>query len=60
MVHKIKTLCKEQHLTVAEVERRANLTARTLRRWDVQDPSVTKVYRVAKVLGTTVEELIEG
>lgn len=58
MVHKIKTLAKAKHLTVAELERQASVTERTIRRWDEQDPSVHKVYRVAQVLGTTVEDLL--
>lgn len=60
MVHKIKEIAKERHLSVAEVERLADITERTINRWDVKEPSVYKVYRVAKVLGTTVEDLLEG
>lgn len=60
MVHKIKEIAKSRHLSIAEVERLSNVTERTIRRWDTQDPSVHKVYRVAKVLGTTIEELLEG
>lgn len=60
MVHKIKEIAKERHLSVAEVERLADITERTINRWDAKEPSVYKVYRVAKVLGTTVEDLLEG
>lgn len=60
MVSKIKKLAKARHLSIAELERASHITERTIRRWDEQDPSVRKVYRVAKVLGTTVEELLEG
>lgn len=56
MVHNIKALCKEKHLSVAELERQANVTF--IRRWDKSEPSVYKVLRVAKVLGTTVEDLL--
>ena len=58
MVHKIKELCKAQHISVAELERRASV--QTIKRWDQYEPSVYRVYRVAKVLGTTVEELLRG
>lgn len=60
MVHKIKEIAKSKHLTIAELERTAQITERTINRWDTKEPSVYKVYRVAKVLGTTVEELLEG
>ena len=58
MTHKIKELCKEQHLSVSELERRAGV--QFIRRWDKTEPSVYKVYRVAKILGTTVEELLRA
>lgn len=58
MVHKIKEIAREKHLSVAEVERLADITERTINRWDSKEPSVYKVYRVAKVLGTTVEDLL--
>jgi len=58
MVNKIKELCREQGISVAELERRADV--QLIRRWAKTEPSVYKVYRVAKVLGTTVENLLEG
>ena len=58
MVHKIKELCKERNISVAEVERKAGLLGRSIKRWDENEPSVYKVYRVAKILGTTVEEIL--
>ena len=60
MLHKIKELCKEQNLTLAELEKKIGITPKGIYKWDTQSPSVDKVYRVAKTLGTTVEELLEG
>lgn len=60
MVHKIKELCKERNISVAEVERKADLTERSIKRWDENEPSVYKVYRVAKILGTTVEDILRA
>lgn len=58
MVHKIRELCKEKQISIAELERRAGV--QLIRRWDEKEPSVYRVYRVAKILGTTVETLLEG
>lgn len=58
MVEKIKELCREQGISVAELERKADV--QLIRRWATTEPSVYKVYRVAKILGTTVEELLKG
>lgn len=59
MLHKIKELCKEQGITIAELERRAEITPTTMAKWDETEPSVYKVAKVAKALGVTIEELLE-
>ena len=58
MLEQIKTLAKERKLTVAEVERMAGLTPRTVYKWDENIPSVDKVKRVADALSVTVDELL--
>lgn len=60
MLHKIKELCKEKKISLAELERRADLAPKTIFAWGETMPSVDKVYRVAKVLGTTVEEILKA
>lgn len=58
MLHKIKELCREQGITVAELERLAGLNQRTMAKWDETMPAADKLARVARVLHTTVEELL--
>ena len=58
MLHKIKELCKERGITIAELERQADLVPKTMAKWDENKPSVDKVYRVARSLGVTIEELL--
>ena len=60
MLHKIKELCKEKGISLADLERQVGLSPKTIFSWGKSIPSVDKVYKVAKVLGVTVEELIEG
>lgn len=57
MVGQIKRLCGEKELTVAELERLAQLPENSVYKWDAHAPSVYKVVRVARILGTTVEAL---
>lgn len=59
MLHKIKELCAERGITIAELERLAGITPKTMSWWDKTVPAVDKVARVAKVLGVTVEDLLE-
>lgn len=60
MVHNIKEKCKQQGISLNELERRAGLRTQTIYKWDKNEPSVTKAYKVAKILNTTIEELLEG
>lgn len=58
MLHKIKELCKEQGLTLTELETLAGLTPRSIFKWEATMPAADKLARVARVLHTTVEELL--
>ena len=54
----ISEKAKTRGMTVAQVEKAADIGHQTIRRWDTHSPSIDKVFRVAKVLGCTVDELI--
>lgn len=58
MLHKIKELCRAQGITVAELERLAEITPKTVTKWDEIMPAADKLARVARVLHTTVEALL--
>ena len=55
---KILDKCREQGVTLAELERKAGLANRTIYKWNESVPSVDKVLAVANVLGVTVDELV--
>lgn len=57
MVSKIKQICSEKQLTVAELERAAGIPKNSIYKWDRNAPSVKTVLKAARVLGVTVEEL---
>lgn len=59
MVEKIKALCREQGISVSELERRTGLIG-CIWRWDIHKPSIEKVKRVAECLNTTVDALLNG
>lgn len=58
MLNKILALCKEQGISLSELERRAELKEKTVYRWGKNVPGVDKVKKVADVLGVTVDELL--
>lgn len=58
MFEKILALCEQKQISLAELERQANLEPRTIYKWKTVVPSVKRAYAVATVLGVTVEELM--
>ncbi len=60
MLEIIQKLCQEKGISIAEVERRADLGNGSIRRWGTAYPSIDKVARVASVLNTTIEYLYTG
>lgn len=59
LLHKIQTLCKEKNVALTNVERLAGLSANSIYRWDESMPSADKLVKVARILGTTAEELLK-
>ena len=58
MLNRIKALCAQKGVSLAEMERACNLPHRTTRNWERSAPNVYSVATVAKYLGVSVEELI--
>lgn len=55
---KIKELCQERGISVAAVEKEANLSNGAIRKWNKSSPTVDSLQAVAKVLKVRVEKLI--
>ena len=60
MVKRLDELILQKKLTRAEVERKANLGNGTIRNWIVSYPAIDKFFRVAEVLGVSMEYLLYG
>lgn len=58
IVEKIKERAATNGLTIRKLEIAAELSNGAIARWNEKTPSIDKVFRVAKVLGCTVDELI--
>ena len=57
---RIKALTENKMITIAELERKADLGNGTIRRWDNPLPSADKLFKVAKILDVTLEYLLNG
>lgn len=55
---RVSYLAASNGMTIAEVERKADIGNGSIRRWKKSVPSADKLYRVSKLLGTTMEDLL--
>ena len=60
MLERIRELAKAAGISIAETERRAGLSAGTIKAWGKTMPSADKVLSVAECFGVTVEFLLTG
>lgn len=60
LLHNIKEKCKEYDISIAQLERMAEIAPSNIYRWDEIMPSADKLARVAYALGTTSEELLRS
>lgn len=59
MYSKIKSLATRKGVSIYRLERDTSVGINVINRWDESMPSADKLLRVAKYLGTTVEELLK-
>ena len=58
VLRNIKKKCEEKALNIAQLEKLADISPRTIYNWDDVMPAADKLDRVADVLGTTVTALL--
>ena len=58
LLERIKAKCKEQNITIAELERKAKIGNGVIRRWDELNPRLDNLMQVADALGVPVYELL--
>ncbi|WP_313585272.1 helix-turn-helix domain-containing protein [Lacrimispora sp.] len=55
----IKALCDKRNLSISQLERDLGFPRSSICKWDENEPSIWKVKKVAKLLGVTVDSLLE-
>ncbi|PFD35095.1 transcriptional regulator [Bacillus cereus] len=58
IVDMIKRLCNEQKITIAELERRIQLSNGQIRKWSNQTPGIDKVQKVADYFKVSTDYLL--
>lgn len=56
---KIKVLAEEKGVSIYRLEKEAELSKSSICKWNDNIPSVDKIQKVAKLLGVTVDSLLE-
>lgn len=56
---RIRSICEMRGISVAAVERKANLANGTIGRWNESSPRVNNLKQVAEILECDLESLIE-
>lgn len=58
LVEKIKYLCDEKKMTVAELERKTGISNGQIRKWDKSTPGVDKLKKVADYFDVSTDYLL--
>lgn len=56
---KIKALAEERGMSIYRLEKEAEFSKSSICKWNDNIPSVDKIQKVAKLLGVTVDSLLE-
>lgn len=54
----IKELCKEKGISIASVEKKANLSNGSISKWNKSSPTIDKLQAVAAVLKVKIDKLL--
>lgn len=58
LVEKIRMLCNEKKITIAELERKLNFASSSIRKWDTQSPSSERLQKVADYFDVSTDYLL--
>lgn len=60
ILEKIKELCSGKDITVTELERILGFGNGTIHNWNVRNPTVDKLQKVAEYFNVTIDYLMTG
>ena len=60
LVERIKKIAKTKGETLTSIERELKFSKSSMRKWDIQSPSIDKLIKVAEYLDTTIDFIATG
>lgn len=58
IIDRIKELCDQRKISIAELERKTDLSNSSIRKWDERTPGIDKVERVANYFDVSIDYLL--
>ena len=59
MLDRIKDLCKQSNISIAELERNLGFGNGSIRKWDTSSPSISNVLKVADYFDVTIQCIVD-
>lgn len=59
MLDRIKALCKQSNISIAELERKLGFGNGSIRKWDTSSPSIANVLKVADYFDITIQYIVD-
>ena len=60
VLNKIKTLCNENKISIAELERILGFGNGSIRRWSTSNPSINNLNKVAEYFGLSIQYFVDS
>lgn len=60
VLNKIKTLCNENKISIAELERNLGFGNGSIRRWSTSNPSINNLNKVAEYFGLSIQYFLDS
>lgn len=60
VLNKIKTLCNENKISIAELERKLGFGNGSIRRWSTSNPSINNLNKVAEYFGLSIQYFVDS
>lgn len=60
MLERIKALCEKNQISLAQLEKNADISNGTIAKWHNSDPKISNVKKVADYFGVTIDYIVNG
>ncbi|GMB00883.1 helix-turn-helix transcriptional regulator [Pelosinus sp. IPA-1] len=59
LLNNIQNLCPSKNTTIPKLEKELGFSKGSMYKWDINDPSISKVLKVAQYFGVSIDSLFK-